>query len=504
MRRTNTIFSRFAIALGLMAFIGCGTNVTPTDPEPHHPTGKADNVDDQSPPLSNLDEVLPDGVPENEAPPPTDDNPPEKGYFLLNKTGEPKLQSAVKSQGSRGVCSIFAGIAYMEHLYLKARLDHAGIAARVPEDIDFSEQYLQWSVKFEVNSFPDSSGSNASYNLRSMSDYGVILEQVWPYETRQWSSADDEKCDGEKTQPTYCYTNGHPSDDAKSAPKYKLPRSRYLSARAIKNHIWETETAAVLGLRFFYQSWNHRKSKLTTNRSYWSKGYVLYPNAKDEEDSSGDRRAGHGILIVGWDDTLEVPKVDADGKATCDDTEGTKVDPINGTCPEGSKMIVEKGFYIFKNSWGTGSFGAQSAVGDGYGYISQRYVHEYASVRVADVPTLDMIPEPPVEEPKEMTKTFEGTVAKGENDHYEIELGDSAKNIVVTMTGDSGDADLYTKFGSAPDSTSGKDGYDCRPYINGSEEKCEHAAATDTKLFVMARGWASTDSPYTITVTWTE
>ena len=34
----------------------------------------------------------------------------------------------------------------------------------------------------------------------------------------------------------------------------------------------------VVGLTFFYQSWNHRKSELPTNSDYWDEGYVLYPN----------------------------------------------------------------------------------------------------------------------------------------------------------------------------------------------------------------------------------
>jgi hypothetical protein len=49
---------------------------------------------------------------------------------------------------------------------------------------------------------------------------------------------------------------------------------------------------------------------------------------------------------------------------------------------------MEKGFYIFKNSWGTTRFGVTNPYGAGYGLIAQRYVDEYASAYVTGVPTL--------------------------------------------------------------------------------------------------------------------
>src|SRR5690606_4833236 len=123
----------------------------------------------------------------------------------------------VKSQGSRGVCSIFSTVALMEHLYNKEG---------TLQDPDFSEQYLQWSVKFQVNSFPNSEGSNAYYNLRAISEYGIVEEAVDPYEPFPWGVADDPACDGSDAQPTRCYTNGEPSAEALAARKYKLPRGR--------------------------------------------------------------------------------------------------------------------------------------------------------------------------------------------------------------------------------------------------------------------------------------
>ena len=78
---------------------------------------------------------------------PNNDELPEEGkadaVYPAKFTDLLATQSSVKSQGSRGVCSIFATVALMEHLYLKE--------GSLP-DPDFSEQYLQWSAKNEANS----------------------------------------------------------------------------------------------------------------------------------------------------------------------------------------------------------------------------------------------------------------------------------------------------------------------------------------------------------------
>jgi hypothetical protein len=84
-------------------------------------------------------------------------------------------------------------------------------------------------------------------------------------------------------------------------------------------------------------------------------------------------RAGHAIQIVGWDDTLEVPMRDGDGNPVLDAQGNVK---------------KEKGFWIFKNSWGTASFGVDHPTGPGYGYLSMNYVAEYGSAVTAELPQL--------------------------------------------------------------------------------------------------------------------
>ncbi len=266
------------------------------------------------------------------------------------------LQSPVKSQGSRGVCSIFSTVALMEHLYIKQ-------GAVSP---DFSEQFLQWSVKAELGRFKTTSGSNGSANLSAINRFGVVTEETMPYESSAWSVTNDERCGAEKDKrPMECFTNGEPSDEIKTATRFKLPNSRWISSdrQNLKAFMTENQTGVVVGMTFFYQSWNHRKSPLKVNSEYSRQGYVLYPNEVDKEKSL-EKRAGHSILIVGWDDELEVPMVDENGQPLLD---------------EEGEPLVEKGFFLFKNSWGTARFGTANPFGPGYGWLSMRYVEEYGS-----------------------------------------------------------------------------------------------------------------------------
>lgn len=322
----------------------------------HKPT--ADPNDTEAPLASEAD--LLGGTPTNSA-------LPEDGKFDAVYPAQFDLateQSPVKSQGSRGVCSIFSTVALMEHLYLKE--------GTLPNP-DFSEQFLQWSVKVEVGSFTDSGGSNAQSNLRAISQFGIVDEKDWPYQSFPWGTSQDPTCTGDP-QPTLCYTNGSPPESALAAPRWKLPAGRYVNSRprSIKAFLTENKTAVIAGMTFFYQSWNHRGSSIPVNSEYWSEGYVLYPNATDKTKSA-EKSAGHSILILGWDDDLEVQQVDGEGKKVVD-AQGNPV--------------LEKGFWLFKNSWGTSGFGIRNKFGAGYGWLSMKYVEEYASVYGSGTPTL--------------------------------------------------------------------------------------------------------------------
>ena len=62
-----------------------------------------------------------------------------------------------------------------------------------------------------------------------------------------------------------------------------------------------------------------------------------------------------------------------------------------------------------------------------------------------------------------------------------------ATNLVFTLSGGTGDADLYVKFGSAPTTSS----YDCRPYVAGNNETCTMSPVQAGTYYVMVNTYAA-------------
>ena len=59
---------------------------------------------------------------------------------------------------------------------------------------------------------------------------------------------------------------------------------------------------------------------------------------------------------------------------------------------------------------------------------------------------------------------------------YTFDVPAGATDISFNMSGGTGDADLYVKFGSAPTDSS----YDCRPYVGGNNESCTGSSSNGT------------------------
>lgn len=74
--------------------------------------------------------------------------------------------------------------------------------------------------------------------------------------------------------------------------------------------------------------------------------------------------------------------------------------------------------------------------------------------------------------------------AQGEEATWTFAVPAGATDVSVTMSGGSGDADLYTRFGAAPTTST----YDCRPYRSGNNETCT-GTADDGTYHVMLRGY---------------
>jgi xanthomonalisin len=90
------------------------------------------------------------------------------------------------------------------------------------------------------------------------------------------------------------------------------------------------------------------------------------------------------------------------------------------------------------------------------------------------------------------------SAAKGAKLNYTVAIPSGAKNLKVSISGGTGDADLYLKAGSAPTTSS----YDCRPYVTGNTESCSVASPQAGTYYVMLNAYAAF-SGVSLTASWT-
>jgi pseudolysin/vibriolysin len=75
----------------------------------------------------------------------------------------------------------------------------------------------------------------------------------------------------------------------------------------------------------------------------------------------------------------------------------------------------------------------------------------------------------------------------GSSINYTMTVPSGASNLSFTMSGGTGDADMYVKFGSAPTDSS----YDCRPYKNGNAETCTFATPSAGTWYVRVKAYST-------------
>lgn len=77
--------------------------------------------------------------------------------------------------------------------------------------------------------------------------------------------------------------------------------------------------------------------------------------------------------------------------------------------------------------------------------------------------------------------------SQGDMLEFYLDVPAAASDLTFTMSGGSGDADLYVKFASAPTTSS----YDCRPWKNGNNETCSFSGPGEGRYYVMVHGYSS-------------
>ncbi len=100
-------------------------------------------------------------------------------------------------------------------------------------------------------------------------------------------------------------------------------------------------------------------------------------------------------------------------------------------------------------------------------------------------PDPDPDPDPSGELTNDQAVAVSGATGSETNFFIDVPAGQS--NLSFTLSGGSGDADLYVKQGSAP--TTGS--YDCRPYRSGNNENCDYATPAAGKYYVMIQGYSA-------------
>ncbi|MEZ5463527.1 M4 family metallopeptidase [Dokdonella sp.] len=77
--------------------------------------------------------------------------------------------------------------------------------------------------------------------------------------------------------------------------------------------------------------------------------------------------------------------------------------------------------------------------------------------------------------------------SSGSSVNYTLVVPAGATGLSFVMSGGTGDADMYVKFGSAPTDTS----YDCRPYKSGNAETCTIATAQAGTYYVRLKAYST-------------
>ena len=75
----------------------------------------------------------------------------------------------------------------------------------------------------------------------------------------------------------------------------------------------------------------------------------------------------------------------------------------------------------------------------------------------------------------------------GNSVNYTMVVPAGSTNVTFTMSGGTGDADMYVKLGSAPTDTV----YDCRPYKSGNAETCTFANSTGGTYYVRLKAYSA-------------
>jgi len=122
----------------------------------------------------------------------------------------------------------------------------------------------------------------------------------------------------------------------------------------------------------------------------------------------------------------------------------------------------------------------------GYGIVKAGAMYDlFDTPEGCDVGDFPPPPEPTQLVNGEAVSNLSGV--SGDELMYQLNIPSGATDLSFSISGGTGDADLYVKFGAIPSVTS----YDCRPYRNGNNESCSFSSPQSGVYYVMLRGYSS-------------
>lgn len=147
--------------------------------------------------------------------------------------------------------------------------------------------------------------------------------------------------------------------------------------------------------------------------------------------------------------------------------------------------LANKSYWTATSTFNSGACGVESAATD-LGYNKNDVITAFTGVGVT-CPGGGGDPGGGTTELQNNVAVSGVSGAAGADNDYFITVPAGATNLVMSTSGGSGDADLYTKAGSAPTTSS----YDCRPYKSGNAESCTVASPVAGKYYLKVHGYSA-------------
>jgi vibriolysin len=155
------------------------------------------------------------------------------------------------------------------------------------------------------------------------------------------------------------------------------------------------------------------------------------------------------------------------------------------TTPNAFKVFARANdlYWTPSSTFNTGACGVETAATD-LGFVKADVTAAFSAVGVACATTT------PPSTGGALTNGVAKTgisAATGASVGYTLVVPAGASGLKFVMSGGTGDADMYVKFGSAPTDTV----YDCRPYASGNAETCTIATAQAGTYYVNLKAYAA-------------